>query len=223
MGKKYIKDKTGKFQGSVSDGRNLPASVTLPSPKASLSSVSSVTSDTVTPLYEQYKGKQKKDSALLADAAAELAEIQFYMDQAVETRRYGTVDEVDSWEVNSNDRATAFLDYFVEANDAERFVMNDFLTAEQEAFVLEHADEGYRERFIASKTVSAEDFSTMMEGYDAAHPRNLPSGVVDVDRVEFAEKLAARINADPEGFRTSVLDAPGEKQERLRNYAGSSD
>lgn len=65
MGKKYIQGKDGKFKGSVSDGRAVPQTVSVPSLPPSAAASATDAANPVSAAYERFQGVTKPSEASL--------------------------------------------------------------------------------------------------------------------------------------------------------------
>lgn len=103
----------------------------------------------------------------ILEASKYLEEIDFYIGEEYEARKYGSRDEFDSWEANAAENSMAFIEAYLESPPEVKNIIMNMLSDGQKEFILENSDESYRNRFIAHEVLSSDELDFMLEEYVA--------------------------------------------------------
>jgi hypothetical protein len=150
-----------------------------------------------------------EETPSLTEAQNILEDLQFYIDDTIEVKKYGTRDEFDSWEVNSNDVSNQFVDFYLNTDISGRKSIIGIMSDEQKNFVAEHADPDYRYSFIASQHVTDFELKNMIDAYATAEEwaidtDNDPNDEMftegSLEREYVKNQIVELIASDPETF-----------------------
>lgn len=156
-----------------------------------------------------YRYTSYDDAPSLIEAQNILEDLQFYIDDTVEVKKYGTRDEFDSWEVNSNDVSNQFVDFYLNTDNSERKSILGVMTEKQKSFVVEHSDPQYGDAFIASNHVTDFELKNMIDAYATAEEwaidtDNDPNDEMftegSLEREYVKNQIVELIASDPETF-----------------------